>query len=56
MKSGGRIMTYNVHVIITQNWNIDERVLCKKTFSFHTFNSAIDFFEDKGIPLKEVSP
>ena len=49
-------MTYNVHIIITLNWNIDERVLSRKTFSFNTFHDAVSFFEDKGIRLREVAP
>ena len=46
-------MTYEAHVVISLNWNIDKRVLLSKTFSFNTFNEAYNFFEDKGIPLQD---
>jgi hypothetical protein len=46
-------MTYEAHVVISLNWNIDKRVLLSKTFSFNTFNEACNFFEDRGIPLQD---
>jgi len=50
----GRLtMTYEAHIVISLNWNIDKRVLLSKTFSFNTFNEACNFFEDRGIPLQD---
>jgi len=53
-ETAGRLtMTYEAHIVISLNWNIDKRVLLSKTFSFNTFNEACNFFEDRGIPLQE---
>jgi pterin-4a-carbinolamine dehydratase len=50
-------MTYEAHITITLNWNIDKRLLLRKTFSFNTFNEAAEFFTSRGIPLDdEVRP
>jgi hypothetical protein len=50
--AGRLTMTYEAHIVISLNWNIDKRVLLSKTFSFNTFNEACNFFEDRGIPLQ----
>jgi pterin-4a-carbinolamine dehydratase len=46
-------MTYEAYITITMNWNIDKRLLLQKIFEFNTFDEACDFFESKGILLKD---
>ena len=54
---GEKGMTYEAHITITLNWNIDKRLLLRKTFSFNTYNEAAEFFTSRGIPLNdEVHP